>query len=291
MLKIGYACINSSMKETFRTCRLKTWEEKGNAYIKELALHNFSHTLRIIRWNIEHDIFFYRLSSDIVPFASHPKQTWEWWKDTEIIHITSQIKELQKKHCIRLSCHPGQYNVLNSKNKNVVQTTIKELEYHEQLMTLVGGNDIILHIGGVYGNKEESIKRFATNYQNLSPNIKKRLRIENDDKSFSLIDVIRVHELTGAPICFDIHHHHCYHNEENLEEMLQIVWNSWEGFGVPKVHISSGKEHDLDRSHHEYIHERDFRSLLSYIGNKEIDIMVEAKGKELAVLAIKSFFH
>ncbi|PPA72287.1 UV DNA damage repair endonuclease UvsE [Jeotgalibacillus proteolyticus] len=282
-MKFGYACINLSIPTKFRTCRLKTVEEKGIEYLKELTLSNFHQTLDAVKWNIQHNIYFYRLSSDIVPFATHPINTWEWWEDDEVLSITEHIYELQKRYDLRLSCHPGQYNVLNSPNPSVVENTKKDLRYHERIMNLVGGSDMILHVGGVYGDKESAIERFAENYNGLSDGIKSLLRIENDDKSFTLEDVVKVNSLTGAPVCFDIHHHNCNMGDEELLSLLPAVWKSW-GDKKPKCHISSGKSHSTDRSHHNLILEDDLKALLSIIGDQDADIMFEAKLKEQSVL-------
>lgn len=284
-MKFGYACINLSIPTKFRTCRLKTVEEKGLDYVKELTLSNFQQTLDAIRWNIQHDIYFYRLSSDLVPFATHEINVWEWWDDQDVLSITDEIKQLQIKYDLRLSVHPGQYNVLNSPNSSVIRNTINDLCYHEKIMCAVNGQDIILHIGGVYGDKELAIKRFSENYLMLSDGVKRLLRIENDDKSFTLSDVVQVHHLTGAPICFDIHHHNCHHDDSPLEPLLQVVWESW-GDLRPKCHISSGKNHSTDRGHHDLILEEDLDSLLGLIGKRNVDIMFEAKLKEKSVLPL-----
>ena len=284
-VKFGYACINMTLPTRFRTCRLKTAQEKGLEYVKELTLSNFQQTLDAVRWNIQHDIYFYRLSSDLVPFATHEINDWEWWEDQEVLSITNEIKNLQEKYELRLSVHPGQYNVLNSPNPSVINNTINDLAYHKKILEAVNGQDMILHIGGVYGDKDLAIKRFAENYLKLSVGIKNLLRIENDDKSFTLSDVVRVHHLTGAPICFDIHHHNCHHNKDKLDPLLQIVWESW-GDSVPKCHISSGKNHSTDRGHHNFILEDDLDTLLGLIGQRNVDIMFEAKLKEQSVLPL-----
>ncbi|KIL47454.1 UV DNA damage repair endonuclease UvsE [Jeotgalibacillus campisalis] len=282
-MRFGYACINLSIPTKFRTCRLKTAEEKGLEYIKELTLSNFNQTLEAVKWNLQNDIYFYRFSSDLVPFATHPINDWEWWDDQDVLEITNEIKALQLKYSMRFSCHPGQYNVLNSKTSAVVTNTIKDLTYHERMMNAVNGQDMILHIGGVYGDKEEAIERFAQNYELLPAGIKSLLRIENDDKSFTLEDVVKVSRKTHAPICFDIHHHNCNPGEADLTSMLPEVWKSW-GDKKPKCHISSGKSHSTDRSHHDLILEKDLDVFLELLGDMDADIMFEAKLKEQSVL-------
>jgi len=284
-MRLGYACINESLKGKFRTCRIQTFRTEGEEKIKELTLHNFQLTLDIVKWNIEHDIFFYRLSSDLVPFGSHDEMKWEWWEDSDVRMITDEIKGLQEKYNLRLSMHPGQYSVLNSPKEQVVSNCIKDLEYHVKILKLIGGSDMILHTGGEYGNKEEAKKRFIENYNLLSDDIRYYLRLENDDKIYTVRDVFDIHEKCGIPVCFDIHHHMCNSFEGDLKQELTNVWKTWEGIEwIPKVHISTGKTSKTDRSHHDYISEEDFDALIKLIDKQDVDIMFESKKKDLSVL-------
>nr|TXF83993.1 UV DNA damage repair endonuclease UvsE [Alkalicoccus halolimnae] len=288
-VKLGYACINLSVPTKFRTCRLKTVEEQGMEKVKELTLHNFQEVLRALRWNVEHNISFFRLSSDLVPFASHEIMDWEWFNDEEVLNLTSQIKELAEEHEMRLSMHPGQYTILNSNKDEVIRKAVLDLEYHARVLELVGGSDMIIHVGGAYGDKEKAKQQFISSYQSLSEKITSKLILENDDKVFHLKDVIDISEKTGVPVCFDIHHHRCNPYPDNipLEELLQQAFLSWKHKRRPKVHISSGKTSPTDRTHHDYVFEDDFDALLELLGEEKADIMLEAKRKEEAVLRIQ----
>lgn len=287
-MKFGYACINLTVPTKYRTCRLKTIEEQGMEKVKELTLHNFSEALRAIEWNIENDMYFFRMSSEIVPFATHEIMTWKWEEDSDVIEITDKIYKLADKHSVRLSMHPGQYSVLNSPKKKVVENAVEDLEYHSQVLNMVGGTDIVLHVGGAYGDKEKAKKNFAETYHSLSKEIKEKLILENDDKTFHLLDVIDISKETNVPVCFDIHHHRCnpYDDDISLEEALDQVFDSWKEKGRPKVHISSGATSPTDRTHHDYIFEDDFDEFAELLGTDEVDIMFEAKKKEKSVLRI-----
>lgn len=292
-MKVGYACINMTLPSKFKTCRLKTVESEGIQKVKELSLHNLHETLRIIQWNIEHGIYFYRMSSDLIPFCTHPVMTWEWDQDEDVRKITDQIKELQQKHDLRLSVHPGQYTLLNSLNEEIVRKSIVDLTYHLTLLELTGGSDMILHVGGAYGDKESAKKRFVSVYKTLPDPIKAVLRIENDDKIFTAEDVLELCGETGASACFDIHHHVCNHeSDRDVKNIIDDVVGTWKHAGMkPKMHISSGKTSRTDRSHHEFVFEDDWCFLLEKLNGHSVDVMVEAKMKEQAVLRIKELYE
>ncbi|RLJ90505.1 UV DNA damage repair endonuclease UvsE [Planococcus citreus] len=281
-MRLGYACMNTELKTVFRTLRLATAEKEGVEKIKELTIQNMETTLEVIRWNLEQGILFYRASSSIVPLSTHPINDWRWWEDEDFLAIAGEIRRLVDEHGIRVSVHPGQYTVLNSPKPEVVRKSIEDLEYHDKLIQLLGGTDIILHTGGAYGDKETAKRRFADNYLMLSDSIRQRLRLENDDKTFTLRDVLDVHAMCKVPICFDIHHHNCNNDGEPVD--FSEILATWEGYGRPKIHISTGREGFTDLRHHDLISEEDFAELLKLVEGYEVDIMFEAKLKEQAVL-------
>ncbi len=288
-MKLGYACLNVTLGLKMRTCRIRTVEIEGMKKIKELTLLNLHSVKTILEWNQENGINFFRVSSDIVPFGSHEILSWDWWCDEEVLAITSEIQKLRKIHGMRLSVHPGQYTIINSPNEKVVRNAFRDIEYHNKLLNLMGGTDMVIHVGGVYGDKVEAKKRWVNNYRQLSGDIKKKLILENDDKSFHVQDVLDIHNETGVPVCFDIHHHNC-NRFEGLEitKLLDRVVHSWEGVRLPKMHISSGKNSKTDTAHHDYILKEDFDAFIDLLSGRNIDLMFEAKKKELAVLKIKS---
>ncbi|OCA82835.1 UV DNA damage repair endonuclease UvsE [Pseudobacillus wudalianchiensis] len=290
-MKLGYACINTTLPSRFKTCRLKTVEIEGIKKVKELSIHNLTEVLRVVRWNIENGIFFFRLSSELIPFASHPSVMWEWDKDEDIVALTNEIKHMGEQHNVRFSVHPGQYTVLNSPKEQVVMNSVAELAYHQKILDLIGGTDMILHVGGAYGDKVTAKERFVQNYDKLSEGIKAVLRIENDDKTYTALDVLELHERTGVPVCFDIHHHRCNHEEESdPEAILTRVFQSWPSGQTPKMHISSGRNAAVDPAHHDYILEEDFEAFVQMLGGRDVDIMCEAKMKEQAVLRLQQLY-
>lgn len=281
-MRLGYACMNTELKTVFRTLRVATAEAEGIAKIKDLTLKNMQTTLEILQWNLGHDIYFYRASSSMIPLSTHPINDWIWWEDPDFLSIAAQIREIVETHEMRVSMHPGQYTVLNSPKPEVVEKSVQDLMYHDRLIALLGGNDLIVHTGGAYGDKEQAKMRFAENYALLPASIKQRLRLENDDKTFTVRDVLDVNKLCGVPICFDIHHHNC-NNDGNPVDYAEIL-ATWEGFGIPKIHISTGKEGFTDLRHHNIVTKEDFDELLLLLKGTDADIMFEAKMKEQAVL-------
>lgn len=287
-MKLGYACLNVTLGLKMRTCRMKTVELEGMAKVKELTLQNLASVLEILQWNHEYNINFFRVSSDIVPFGSHEILTWEWWEDEDVLSLTEEIKAFQEKHQMRLSVHPGQYTIINSPSEKVVANALRDLEYHFKLIHLMGGTDMVIHVGGVYGDKDEAKKRYIGNYKKLSPEIKSMLILENDDKSFHVKDVLDINEEIGVPVCFDIHHHLCNpYKEIEIDLLLDRVVATWENIRLPKMHISSGRNSKTDTAHHDYILKEDFDSFVHLLGNRKTDLMFEAKMKELTVLKIR----
>ncbi|WP_100372957.1 UV DNA damage repair endonuclease UvsE [Bacillus sp. FJAT-45037] len=287
-MKIGYPCQNLTLPTRFRTCRLQTMEQEGMAKIKELTLMNIQMLQEVLRWNIEHDILFFRISSDMIPFATHPKMTWVWQDDEDVKRELEVIKQLQKKHQLRLSMHPGQYTILNSPKAQVVRNAIKDLTYHAEFLEHIGGSDMILHTGGAYGDKASAKEAFVNTYKTLSPSIRALLRLENDDKTFHTEDVLEIHDMCGVPICFDLHHELCFDREiHEVEKLVKKVLKTWSDLPYrPKMHLSSGKNAKNDRAHADYIKKEDYERLLMILGDHEVDIMLEAKAKEKALFKL-----
>lgn len=284
---LGYACLNETLKTKFYTCRLATFHKLGVDKLKQLTIDNLNVVAQTLVWNELNDIYFYRVTSGIVPLATHEDVNWEWYKDKDIKEKASSIKEFVQKRNVRLTTHPGQYSVLNSPHEKTLANTISDFVYHCQLMDLTGGRDMITHTGGAYGDKEEAKLRFAKNYVLLPQGVKKYLRLENDDKTFTIDDVLDIHQLCGIPIVLDIHHHNCNPGRYDIKELIPHIIQTWDGYGKPKMHISTGKKSRTDTSHHDFVSEEDLNEFLTILDNKDVDIMFEAKKKELSILKLR----
>ena len=153
-VRIGYACLNPDISQGFKTCR---FDNLTNDKWIELIEWNLATLEEMITYTVDHGIGLLRLSSDLIPFATKPKEgvdlDWKEYFESTFNRIKDKVQSTQ----LRISMHPGQYTVLNSMDMNVVQRAIDDLEYHSELLELLGGNQtnkIIIHIGGVYGDKE-----------------------------------------------------------------------------------------------------------------------------------------
>ena len=291
---LGYACINMTLGEkkisTNRSMIKKTFLEKGIPYASELALLNVKDLETIIKWNVEHDIKFFRMSSDIFPWASE-YDILSLPNIKEISQILARIGNFAKENGVRLTAHPGPFNVLCSPNPSVVQNTIKDLENHAKVFDLMGltktpYNKINIHCNGTYGNKQESMERFCSNFKLLSHSVQSRLTVENDDKAsmYSVKDLMFIHETIGIPIVFDYHHHQFCTGDLSEKEALELAILTWPDGITPIVHYSSSKQKETGnakekpQAHADYILEE-----INQYGY-EVDIMLECKAKELALL-------
>lgn len=291
--KIGYACINTHLKpRTFNDCRLNSIYKYGIDYLRNKIINNLYLVKDIILWNIEYDIYMYRVSSRLLPLVTHPDVIndfdWNWKKDDEILNIMKDISDIVKRYNIRLSMHPDQFTVLNSPNEKVVKNSIINIKYHYDILKRLSGNDMIIHTGGVYKDKESATKRFIEVFNSLENNLKSMIRLENDDKSFTVEDVLYISSKTNIPIVLDIHHHKCNNpNSINIKDYIDSIVNTWENTNlIPKLHISSGRDNEFDRKHSNYIQLKDLNYLLNVINKYNFDMMVEAKEKDKSALEI-----
>jgi len=292
-MKIGYACINMSLADkkitTNRGMIRKTFDTKGIKYASELALQNIHDLIEVVKWNHQNGIEFYRMSSDMFPWMSEYEFT-DLPDITKIKTLLSGLGNLVKKYNHRLTFHPGPFNVLASPNPDVIRKTIAELNKHSQIMDMIGlpaspFAKINIHVGGVYGNKKESLKRFCDNFHLLDENTKKRLTVENDSKKnqYCVSDLMFIHEKTGIPIVFDYHHHFCYTDNSDPKKDLELALSTWPKQVTPIVHYSESRLLNEGVGNGLDAHSTLIKKLPNTYGY-DLDIMVEAKGKELAII-------
>ena len=299
MNRMGYACINMQLSNqkpkiyTGRSMIKRTFLSKGIDYASQLGLDNCKDLLEIIKWNNENGFNFFRITSNLFPWSSEYEL-----KDMpdyeEICSILSNVGEYVKENDMRITCHPGPFNVLTSPHEHVVDNCIVDLSIHGEVFDMMGlsrtpFNKINIHIGGAYGDKTSAMKRFCTNFHRLPDSVKTRLTVENDDKAtmYSVQDLYDgVYTKIGIPIVFDYHHHRFCDGGLSEKEALELAMSTW-GNIIPVVHYSESRSIEQEdpkirpQAHSDYV--------LDYIdtyGNR-VDIMVEAKAKELAVLKYK----
>ncbi|HEU5462185.1 MAG TPA: UV DNA damage repair endonuclease UvsE [Nitrososphaeraceae archaeon] len=263
------------------TFRLSSYTEEK---FIQCVTYNLATLVEILKFNIANNLMFFRISSDVIPFASHPicKFDWKEYFKSDLI----KIGQLIKHHNIRISMHPDQFVILNAKSQDIVNNSIRELGYHTDLLDLMEldySSKVQIHIGGVYGDKAKSRKQFISNYKTLLPeNIKKRLVIENDDHLYSLKDCIEIHEFTGIPILFDVFHHLCFDNNLPLNTALQISNNTWNPSkdGIMMIDYSNQELNQRKGKHSHTLDIKQFEKFITSISNLDLDIILEIKDKE-----------
>lgn len=287
-MRIGYPCSNRSVEvSAARTFRLASYTPER---LIETVEANLAALRTILEWNVDHDILFFRISSTTVPFASHPVMTVDWQRHFE--PVFGEIGELIRKHDMRINMHPGQYTLLNALKPDVVQVSISELNYHAELLDLLGldhTHKIQIHTGGVYGDKDAAIDRFAETYAALPEHIRRRLVIENDERQYSLADNLRIHERTGIPLLFDTFHHSIFNEGETLAEALDLVIPTWDGHGRAMIDYSSQDPVKQPGAHTAGIDLEDFGRVLPDLLPHDPDLMLEIKDKEASALKAMAF--
>ena len=283
-MKIGYPCINRGIGCTANsTFRLASYSEER---LIQKVENNLNCLFQILQYNVQNGFYFFRISSDLVPFASHPVSTFDWAG-----HFRAQFRKIGnfiKEHNIRISMHPDQFVIINALKEDVVERSVVELEYHCTVldkMALDSTAKIQIHVGGVYGDKRSAMDRFIERYSSLSKSLTSRLVIENDDRSYSLKDCLSVHERINIPIIFDAFHHQCLNNGETLRQGLQLSASTWqESDGIPMVDYSSQQRGQRPGSHAKTLNITMFKKFLRDTKGLDFDLMLEIKDKETSAM-------
>ena len=278
---------------TNRSMIKRTFLQKGLKYASELALQNARDLGKILQWNEKNDIRFYRMSSDIFPWASE----YELWELPNYHHIKYQLHitgDYAREQGHRLTFHPGPFNVLGSPKAQVVENTIRELNHHSEIFDMMGYKDatpynkINIHVGGTYGGDfAGTAKRWCKNFLRLDEGTRARLTLENDDKA-SMWSVRHlydhIYKEVGVPIVFDYHHFRFCKGDQTEAEAVQMAATTWPNGVLPVVHLSEsrakerGDEKIRPQAHSDYIRNPVDNYGVSY------DMMLECKKKELALI-------
>jgi len=283
-MRIGYPCINTTIGcKSSRTFRLKSYSEDR---LIETVENNIVCLSEILEFNLRHSLLFFRITSDLVPFASHPICRFNWQK-----HFKKQFKAIGdfiKSNNMRISMHPDQFTLINSVDGSVFENSIRELAYHAEvldLMELDTSTKIQIHVGGVYGDKEKSMKRFVKRFESLDEEIKRRLVIENDDRRYRLEDCLGISGETKIPVLFDVLHHEINNSGETIKEAFGLFTRTWkEKDGLPMVDYGSSKEGGLKGKHSKSIDLEHFDNFLEETRAFDFDVMLEIKDKEKSSL-------
>lgn len=299
-MNLGYACINMSLSSqkpkitTNRSMVKKTFLHRGLPYASELGLQNAKDLYKILEWNVQNGIFLFRMSSDVFPWASEYKM--EDLPDFKAIsYHLKRAGDYAIQNGIRITSHPGPFVVLTSPKESVVQNSITDLEIHGKIFDLMGlehspYNKINIHCNGVYGDKKSAMDRFCKNYERLSPSVQKRLTVENDDSKnmYSVKDLLYIHNEIGIPIVFDAFHHKFNTGGLSEQEALEMAITTWPNEITPIVHYSESKAlHEGNSKLRPQAHSDYINCLLDTYGYN-VDIVLECKMKELALIDIRN---
>jgi UV DNA damage endonuclease len=239
------------------------------------------------------DVRVYRMSSSTVPYGTHPDLPQLDFR-RQIDDCTAELAALGAKAArlgLRLSTHPGQYTVINAADEELARTSRLDLEQDALLLDALGQPEeavVVVHVGGVYGDREAALARWARSFGRLSERAQRRVVVEHDERSFSLADVLRLHELTGVRVVYDLHHDRC---NPSPGLGLADAYATWPSHVRPKAHLSSPRlALPLPRldAHADFVAPWDLRALLD-ASPGPLDVMVEAKAKDLAVLRLREW--
>ncbi|HRZ86346.1 MAG TPA: UV DNA damage repair endonuclease UvsE [bacterium] len=283
-MKIGYPCINRSVQcSGSKTFRLASYSE---ARLKETVANNLSCLERIISYNAERGILFFRVSSDIVPFASHPVCVFGWQG-----HFRGGLERIGARiraHRMRISMHPDQFTLINSHDEEIYDRSVRELRYHCELLDLCGLDrtaKVQIHVGGVYGDKPASMDRFVRRYARLGDAVRRRLVIENDDRLYTVSDCLELHARTGVPVLLDVFHREINPDGLSLKESFKKTAATWlKRDGLPMVDYSSQLKGARPGSHAVALDPRRFKKFLADSRPADFDLMLEIKDKEKSAL-------
>lgn len=297
--RLGYACINLSLGKNVSSNRgmtKKTFLSKGRSYASELAVLNTSDLIKVMEWNRDNGINFYRVSSDIIPWMS--EFLLDSLPDWQIIQENfMRFGDIARQNNIRVEFHPSHFTILSSQKPDVVSKAIDDLEKHSQMLDAMGykpgfDNDINIHIGASYGDKSAATKTWCQNYSLLSESVKNRLVVENDDKEsmYSVRDLYdMVYLNVGTPITFDhFHHIHCT-GDLTAPEAANLAAKTWPLCVSPVQHYSSSRREKEDpkakaQAHADWVYER----IDPYVEGAWV--MVESKMKDLSLIKYNQEF-
>jgi UV DNA damage endonuclease len=290
---LGYVVVALSLDEsasTAQTCRLANATPRR---LRALIASNLDNLERVLAFNAANGIRLYRISSDIVPFASHPANTLRWWQSFE--SRLRRIGAVIRRHRMRVSMHPGQFTVLNSVDPDVVIASVRELVWHARFLDALGTDatsKIVVHVGGMADGPEAAIARFVQVARVLAPAVRRRLIVENDERLFTAEHVLTVSRATGLPVVFDWLHHRANPGTARTRaaaaRVVAACFDTWRAVdGVPKIHLSSQARGARRGRHGDWVRPSDLLSFLAIAPPRPFDCMIEAKKKELALFRLR----
>lgn len=292
VIRLGYVSVSKTLSDITPSHTITyTNFSKSHDYhkIDEVIKLNLASLREILEYNVKNGIEFYRLTSKLIPLATHQEVLFDYIKPYQKQY--ELLGSIINKHNMRVDVHPDQFTILNSTKKEVLENTYRILDYHYHILKALHIKNpiIILHVGSSVFGKEKAIKRFINNFNKLPKYLQQSIALENDDKVYNVKDVLRICQELDIPFVLDYHHHICNHEELDIKPYLKNIFATWKD-RKPKVHYSSPKKMTKKdfKSHHEYINALEFIAFIDILKsvNQDIDIMLEAKGKDEALFRL-----
>jgi len=289
MIRLGYACINTLLPSSSKTFRLANYSEER---MLAVSRENISVLREILEWNRDHGVYVFRITSNLIPFGSNVVNSGSWQKE-----FRDEFREIGRFICknkMRVSMHPGQYTVLNSPNPVYYKNSLNDLQYHNrilELMDLSQEHVLVIHGGGAYNDKENSLRVLEERISALPEEIRKRLVLENDERVFTAEDIHNVCVKTGISGIFDMFHHsvnRSFH-EKNDREIILLYKNNWRK-RRQKIHYSDQEPSKSPGAHSASINLKTFGKFYKTIKDLDLDIMLEVKNKQESLLLARKEF-
>lgn len=298
IVRLGYVAMSEELQNcspsqtmTFKQFQGIKDREAAIGKLERIAISNLENCLRLLKHNKANEIHFFRLSSKLIPLANHEELSdWKYMKALK--KPLQDIEEFLQKNPMRIDFHPDHFVVLNSSNKEVLSTSVKTLAMHHALlkgMEIDTDHRCVLHVGGVYEDKEKALEQFIDNWGLISQRLQNMIILENDDTSFTLLDTLYLCEKLAVPLVFDYHHHLAHHEDDAWVPQWERVVSTWQHAKLPvKMHISSPRSAEEFRAHSEFIDVEMFSNFIREINGSvpEIHCMIEAKKKDLALFKL-----
>lgn len=302
LVRLGYVAMstvieNASPSRTMTVANFKKIADRDAAVrkLERLAAENLHNTLRLLRHNRAHDIRVFRFSSKLIPLFGH--ELLQDWDPVETLRPPfSEVGAYVREHGMRVSFHPDHFTVMSTPREEVLRSSIADLHRHVRMLEAMGLDESAkcnIHAGGTYGDIEASGARFVRQFQALPGRIRRRVTLENDDKTFNAAQTLALAEQVGVPMVLDIHHHEVNHAGEPASDLwprIQRTWSEYAGFPnlPPKIHVSSPRDGKNVRSHADYIDMDAFMHFARAIApvTPLLDIMLEAKMKDGALFRL-----
>lgn len=282
MIRPGYACINLTLGRKIRSLRLATLRARGFPYWQTLVDENMDLLADTLRWNQAHQIQVFRISSDLIPLGSHEEV------DLAALSFPRAPEITMLTQSMRISLHPGQYT-LPSATGAIWEKSYRDLRYHAFVLDRLGitEGDLILHGGGVYGDRPTTTSRMVKNINSLPDAIRRRLRLENDERSWSVDDLLPICEATDIPLVVDNLHHQLKSTQTWEDLPWKRILATWKG-RRPKLHYAEQDPAKRPGAHSAYLSPSSFQTFAAGVPFREYDVMLECKAKELALLQLRA---